>query len=168
MNERRVVITGIGLVSCIGKDARENWENAIAGRSGIRRITLIDPTPFTSQVAGEVNDFDPLESIDRKLVRRTDRYTQFALIASGEAWRQSGLGDYDLNADRFGVIIGTGIGGIGTLENEHVKALERGVDRISPYFCPMMIGNMASGVVAIELGARGVNFATMTAAFGAV
>ena len=153
----------MGLISCLGLDTRENWDNARAGKSGIRRMTLIDPTPFTSQIAGEVSDFDPGDYLDRKLVRKADRYTQFALIASHEAWKQSGLNDHGGDPTRFGVIIGTGIGGIGTLEAEHVKALERGVDRISPYFCPMMIGNMASGVVAIELGAKGVNFATMSA-----
>ncbi|MBN1434853.1 beta-ketoacyl-ACP synthase II [Candidatus Fermentibacterales bacterium] len=163
MNGQRVVITGMGLISCIGKDTRENWQNAIDGKSGIRRITLIDPEPFTSQVAGEVRGFDPEAVLDRRIVKRADRYTQFALVASRAAWNHAGLSDSRTDPDRLGVIIGTGIGGIGTLEEEHVKALERGVDRISPFFCPMMIGNMASGMVAIDLGAKGINFATMTA-----
>jgi len=161
--KKRVVITGMGALSPIGLDVAECWANAVAGRSGIRRITLIDPTPFTTQIAGEVWGFDPGNYLDRKAAARIDRYTQFALVAANEAYASSGLRDSGQDPNRLGVIIGTGIGGITTWEAEHVKALEKGPDRISPFFCPMMIGNMASGRVAIELNARGINFATVTA-----
>lgn len=153
----------MGAIAPIGLNVAECWSNAVAGRSGLGRITLIDPEPFTTRIAGEVWGFDPGKYMDRKLAARTDRYTQFALVASNEAFEASGLKDSGIDPTRLGVIIGTGIGGITTWEAEHVKALEKGPDRISPFFCPMMIGNMASGRVAIELNAKGVNFATVTA-----
>jgi 3-oxoacyl-[acyl-carrier-protein] synthase II len=161
--KRRVVITGLGAISPIGLDVAECWSNAVAGRSGIRRITLLDPAPYTTQIAGEVHGFEAEKFLDRKLAARSDRYTQFAIVAAKEAYASAGLGNGSVDPDRLGVIIGTGIGGLGTMEAEHSKALEKGVDRISPFFCPMMIGNMACGRVAIELNARGINFATVTA-----
>ncbi|NLP05987.1 beta-ketoacyl-ACP synthase II [Candidatus Fermentibacteria bacterium] len=161
--KRRVVVTGMGAIAPIGLNVAECWSSAVAGRSGLGRITLIDPEPFTTRIAGEVWGFDPGKYMDRKLAARTDRYTQFALVASKEAFESSGLKDSGMDPTRLGVIIGTGIGGITTWEAEHIKALEKGPDRISPFFCPMMIGNMASGRVAIELNAKGVNFATVTA-----
>lgn len=153
----------MGAIAPIGLNVAECWSSAVAGRSGLGRITLIDPEPFTTRIAGEVWGFDPGKYMDRKLAARTDRYTQFALVASKEAFESSGLKDSGMDPTRLGVIIGTGIGGITTWEAEHIKALEKGPDRISPFFCPMMIGNMASGRVAIELNAKGVNFATVTA-----
>jgi 3-oxoacyl-[acyl-carrier-protein] synthase II len=159
---RRVVITGLGAISPIGLDVRQCWDSAVAGRSGIRTITLIDPAPYTTRIAGQVWGFEPEKYLDRKLAARSDRYTQFALVASKEAFEHSGLAGV-IAPERLGVIIGTGIGGLDTMETEHRKALEKGPDRISPFFCPMMIGNMASGRVAIELNARGVNYATVTA-----
>lgn len=153
----------MGAIAPIGLNVAECWSSAVAGKSGLGRITLIDPEPFTTRIAGEVWGFDPGKYMDRKLAARTDRYTQFALIASSEAFESSGLKDSGMDPTRLGVIIGTGIGGITTWEAEHIKALEKGPDRISPFFCPMMIGNMASGRVAIELNAKGVNFATVTA-----
>lgn len=160
--DRRVVITGLGAISPIGKTARESWESAVAGRSGIRRITLIDPSDFTSQIGGEIKDYDPQEYFDLKLVKRTDRYTQFAVIAAREAYVNSRL-EGDIDPERLGVIIGSGIGGITTLEREHKVALDKGVHRINPFFCPMMISNIAAGQVGIDIGARGLNFSTVTA-----
>jgi 3-oxoacyl-[acyl-carrier-protein] synthase II len=141
----------------------ESWKSAVSGKSGVHRITLLDPEPFTSQIAGEVSDFDPQEHLDRKVVRKTDRYTQFALVAAREAYESSGLGDSAIDPNRLGTIIGSGIGGIDTMEQNHKRALERGARRISPFFCPMMISNMASGWVGIDLNAKGINLATVTA-----
>ncbi|MCK4806896.1 MAG: beta-ketoacyl-ACP synthase II [Candidatus Aegiribacteria sp.] len=160
--EKRVVITGAGVIGPIGKTASENWQNAVSGRSGIRRMTIVDPEQFTSQIAGEVKDFDPLDFFDRKLAKRIDRYTQFAMIAAREAYADSGI-ENSIESERLGVIIGSGIGGITTLEHEHKIALERGANRISPFFCPMMISNIAAGRVGIDVGAKGLNFSTVTA-----
>ncbi len=160
--QKRVVITGAGVIGPIGKTASENWKNAVSGISGIRRMTIVDPEDFTSQIAGEVKDFDPLDYLDRKVAKRTDRYTQFAMVAAREAFAESGI-ENNIDPTRLGVIIGSGIGGITTLEREHKVALERGVSRINPFFCPMMIGNIAAGRVGIDVGAKGLNFATVTA-----
>lgn len=159
---KRIVITGVGTISPVGLTVSESWKNALAGHSGVRRMTLVDPEEFSSQIAGEVKNFDPLDYFDPKLAKRTDRYTQFAMIASREAYNDSGL-EGEINPERLGVIIGSGIGGITTLEKEHKVALERGVRRINPFFCPMMISNIAAGRVGIDIGAKGLNFATVTA-----
>lgn len=159
---KHIVITGIGAISPVGLTVAESWESALAGRSGVRRMTLVDPEEFSSQIAGEVKGFDPLDHFDHKLAKRTDRYTQFAMIASREAFADSGL-EGNISPERLGVIIGSGIGGINTLEREHKVALDRGVRRISPFFCPMMISNIAAGRVGIDIGAKGLNFATVTA-----
>ena len=160
--DKRIMITGVGAISPIGKTARESWESAVAGRSGIRRITLLDPSDFYSQIGGEIKEYDPLDYLEPKLAKRTDRYTQFALIAAREAYENSGA-DGVVDPERLGVIIGSGIGGITTLEREHVVALEKGVSRINPFFCPMMISNIAAGQVGIDIGAKGLNFSTVTA-----
>lgn len=152
----------MGAISPVGLNVAECWSNTVAGRSGIGPITLLDPAPYTTRIAGEVHGYEAEKFLDRKLAARSDRYTQFAIVAAGEAFASAGLGGA-IDPNRLGVIIGTGIGGLGTLETEHSKALEKGVDRISPFFCPMMIGNMASGRVAIELNAKGINYATVTA-----
>lgn len=159
---RRVVITGTGMISPVGKTVRESWENVVAGVSGVGRMTLMNPEFFTSKIAGEVKNYNPADYFDRKLVKRVDRYTQFAMIASREAFRESGLEGH-IHPERLGVIIGSGIGGIGTMEQEHKVALERGVHRINPFFCPMMISNISAGRVGIDLNAKGLNFATVTA-----
>ncbi len=153
----------MGAISPIGLTAAECWSNAVEGKSGIRRITLLDPEPYSTRIAGEVRGYDPSNYFDRKAASRVDRYTQFAMVAAAEAYATAGLKESGIDPTRLGVIIGTGIGGLGTMEEEHSKALEKGVDRISPFFCPMMIGNMASGRVAIDLNAKGINFATVTA-----
>ncbi len=159
---KRIVITGVGTISPIGLTVSESWKNALAGQSGVRRMTLVNPEEFSSQIAGEVKNFDPLDYFDHKLAKRTDRYTQFAMIASREAFADSGL-EGNISPERLGVIVGSGIGGINTLEREHKVALERGVKRINPFFCPMMISNIAAGRVGIDIGAKGLNFATVTA-----
>jgi len=160
---RRAVITGMGAITPLGNTAPVCWDNALNGRSGIRRLTLLDPSLFTSKISGEVRNFDANEHFDRKLLRKLDRNTQFAIVSSREAYNGSGIGESGIDPTRLGVIIGSGIGGIHTLESEHIVALDRGPDRISPFFCPKMISNMAAGMVAIDLGAKGINYATITA-----
>lgn len=160
--EKRVVITGAGIIGPVGNTASENWKGALSGRSGIRRMTIVDPEQFTSQIAGEVKDFDPLDYFDRKLSKRIDRYTQFAMIAAREAYEDSDIVN-SIEPERLGVIIGSGIGGITTLEREHKIALERGVSRMNPFFCPMMISNIAAGRVGIDVGAKGLNLCIVTA-----
>ncbi len=163
MSEKRVVITGLGALSPIGNSPLEAWQNAIAGNSGIRRLSVVDPELFTSQVAGEVKNFDAADFIGPKAVRRNDKYTQFAMVAARNAWEDSGLGDSGIAPERAGVIIGSGVGGLQTYEEQHTIAMERGPRRISSLFVPMMISNMAAGQVAIDLNAKGPNFATVTA-----
>ena len=162
---RRVVITGIGAVTPLGNDVATFWSRLVAGESGVRRIESFDPSRVTSQVAGEVRDFDPSAVLDRKEIRRNDRYTQFTLVAGREAMDAAGLPERlegEL-ADRTGVIIGSGLGGSATLMEQIGIQATRGPDRLSPFFIPMAIANMASGQTAISFGARGPNFATVSA-----
>jgi 3-oxoacyl-[acyl-carrier-protein] synthase II len=162
---RRVVITGMGTVIALGSDVGTTWEGMVAGRSGIATITQFDPSRVTSKIAGEVKDFDPSAILDRKDIRRTDRYIQFALVCSRQALDQAGLPgrlDDDLAA-RTGVIIGSGLGGVHTLFDNILLMGERGPDRISPFFVPMGIANVGAGQVAIATGAIGPNFATVSA-----
>lgn len=163
MSDKRVVITGLGVFSPIGNTVSEAWENAVAGNSGIARLSMIDPEPFTSQVAGEVKGFDPVELLGPRNARRNDRYTQFAMAAAEQAWADSGLSEASIDPERVGVVIGSGVGGMDTFEKQHTVAMNRGPGRISSLFVPMMISNMAAGQVAIDLNAKGPNFATVTA-----
>ena len=162
---RRVVVTGMGLVTSLGNDVASSWDGLVAGRSGIRTIESFDPSRLQAQIAGEVRDFDASHILDRKEVRRTDRYIQFGLVASRQAMDQAGLparleGD---EAERTGVILGTGLGGVGTLvEGISINAL-RGPDRISPFLIPMGIPNVGAGQVAISFGMTGPNFTTVSA-----
>lgn len=160
--QRRVVITGMGAICAIGNSVEEIWDAALAGRSGAAPISRFDPEGFETTFACEVKDFDPAERIGRKESRRMDRYTQLAVVATREAVGQSGL-DIGPISDRVGVLVGTGMGGIDTFEQGTETLLERGPKRISPFFVPMTLPNMASGVVAIDIGARGPNFAPVSA-----
>jgi 3-oxoacyl-[acyl-carrier-protein] synthase II len=160
-NSRRVVVTAMGLISPCGKTVAETWGNVSAGRSGIGRITAFDVTEFSSKIGGEVKGFDPEAYMDRKEARRMDRSVQLAIAASTEA--MAGLDPAALGADRFGVIIGSGIGGIQTFEQQHEVLIAKGPGRISPFFIPMMISDMAAGQVSIRYGLRGPNFATVSA-----
>jgi len=159
----RVVVTGIGAVSPVGLDAASTWEALIAGRSGVARITLFDPSEQDVTIAGEVKDFDPTVAMDRKEARRNDRFVQFAVAAAREAVEHAGLGINAGNSDQIGVIIGSGIGGIGTLSEQLEVLREKGPRRVSPFLVPMMISDMASGQVSIVLGARGPNVCTVSA-----
>ncbi len=162
---RRVVITGMGMITALGNDVASSWEGLVAGRSGVRTISTFDPSRLTSQIAGEVQDFDASGVLDRKDQRRTDRYIQFGLVAAREALDQAGLPERfegDL-AERTGVVLGTGLGGVGTLvDGISINAL-RGPDRISPFLIPMGIPNVGAGQVAINFGMTGPNFATVSA-----
>jgi len=160
---RRVVITGIGLVSSVGIGTETCWRNLVEGRSGVARITRFDPTAFDAQIAGEVKGFDPLQFVEKKEVKKIDVFIQYAMAASQFAVDDSGLRIGPGNASRVGVFIASGIGGFATIEREHSKLLEGGPGRISPFFIPASIINLAAGHVSIRFGARGPNLATCTA-----
>ncbi|MEJ2502196.1 MAG: beta-ketoacyl synthase N-terminal-like domain-containing protein, partial [Gemmatimonadota bacterium] len=162
----RVVITGLGLVTPVGGDVESSWSALLAGTSGAAPITLFDASEdFDVRFACEVKGFDPEQVMDRKEVRRTDRFVQFAIAVSLEAVRDAGLGE-DLapaRPDRVGVILGSGIGGITTFEEQTRIMIERGPKRVSPFFVPMFIPDMAAGLVSMRFGARGPNYATVSA-----
>lgn len=162
---RRVVVTGLGMVTALGNSVPATWENLLAGRSGIGPITRFDPSRLTARIAGEVKDFDASAVLDRKEQRRTDRHAQYALVATREAMDQAGLPDRlegDL-ATRTGVIIGAGLGGVQSLFDGIILLGERGPGRLSPFMAPMAMGNVAAGQVAISFGPIGPNFAVMAA-----
>ena len=165
MSTRRVVVTGMGMLSALGTTVDETWNGLVEGRSGIRRIESFDPQRLTSQVAGEVRNFDASGVLDRKDLRRTDRYIQFGLVATRQAMDQAGLPARleGTIAEETGVILGTGLGGVITLFDNVVTFAERGPDRISPFLVPMGIPNIGAGQVAISFGALGPNFATVSA-----
>ncbi len=163
MVNRRVVVTGIGLVSPLGIGTEANWRALMEGRSGIGRITHFDASKFAAQIAGEVKDFDPLLFIEKKDVKKMDIFIQFAIAASQFAMDDSGLTVTSENAPRIGVFIASGIGGFTTIEREHKALLEGGPRRISPFFIPSAIINLAAGQVSIRFGAKGPNSATCTA-----
>jgi 3-oxoacyl-[acyl-carrier-protein] synthase II len=163
MEERRVVLTGLGVVTALGSDLQTFWGNICSGKSGIGRITRWDASPFDCQIAAEIKDFDPKKYVDHKEVRRTDRYTQFSVAASKLAVADSQLDLPNENCDCIGVIIGSGIGGLETLEGQHSILLEKGASRVSPFTIPMLIANMGSGYVSMELGLRGPNWSPVSA-----
>jgi 3-oxoacyl-[acyl-carrier-protein] synthase II len=164
MSERRVVITGMGVVSPVGNDLESFWENLKAGRSGITRYTAFDSEKFDSKIAGEVRDFDPTPFYKTpKDVKRTDRYTQLAVAASKMSLDDSGIDLAATDLDRAGVMIGSGVGGLQTMEDQVTKMALKGPDRTSPFMIPMMISNMASGFISMEHGLRGPNMAIVTA-----
>jgi len=160
---RRVVVTGVGLVSPLGVGTGATWEGLCAGRSGAGRITKFDPSAFSSQIAHEVKDFDPLQFVEKKDVKKMDVFIHYAVAASHFAVTDAGLVIGPANAPRIGVFIASGIGGFGTIEREHKALLEGGPRKISPFFIPAAIINLASGQVSIRLGAKGPNLATCTA-----
>jgi 3-oxoacyl-[acyl-carrier-protein] synthase II len=159
----RVVITGMGAVTPIGIGLDAFWEGVVTAKNGVKPITLIDPTRHSVRFAGEVSEFNVTDFIDKKEAKRMDRFVQFAVVASDEAVKDSGLQITDENRDRVGVIIGCGVGGLQTWETEHTKFMEGGPDRVSPFLIPMMIVNMAAGHVSIRIGARGPNTALVSA-----
>lgn len=160
---RRVVVTGVGLVSCTGNTAAETWQSLVASKSGIGRITHFDPAAFSCQIAGEVRGFDAGQFVEKKELKKLARFMTFAIAATDEALAASGLKIGPEIAEEVGVYIGSGIGGFEVIEREHEKYLKGGPGRISPFFIPATIVNLASGQVSIRTGAKGPNSATATA-----
>jgi 3-oxoacyl-[acyl-carrier-protein] synthase II len=163
MDRKRVVVTGMGLITPLGIGVQKTWDALLEGRSGIRRITQFDAEQFPTKIAGEVEGFNPEDYIELKDIKKMDRFIHFALAASQMAMEDSGLKIDDGNAERVGVIIGSGIGGLHTIEHYHSVMLEKGPRRISPFFIPMLVVNLASGQVSIRYGAKGPNSALVTA-----
>ena len=163
--EQRVVITGVGAFSPLGNDAKASWDNALNGVNGIDTITRIDTKDYNVHLAGELKDFNIEDHIDKKEARRMDRFTQYAVVAAREAVKDAKLDINEDNANNIGVWIGSGIGGMETFEIAHTQLLERGPRRVSPFFVPMLIADMATGQVSIDLGAKGPNGATVTAVY---
>jgi len=161
--QKRVVVTGMGAVSSIGNDIETIWQNLQKGVSGIELVTKINPDDYPSKFAGEVKNFNAEDFISRKQARRMDPYCHYAMAASMMAFENSGNDRQLIDSNRFGVIIGSGIGGMTTLEREHTKLLEKGPGKISPFFIPMMIPNMAAGLVSIEFSAKGICESVVTA-----
>lgn len=163
MMKKRVVITGLGVVHSLGLDSNTFWNNIKDGKSGIKTITRFDTTEYSAKVGAQIDDFDPLVCIDRKEAKRMDLFTQFAVVAADQAVKMSNLDFSGLDPYRSGVLIGSGIGGMETLEDNCRILFEKGPKRVSPFFVPMMIGNMASGQVAIKYGLKGYNACVVTA-----
>ncbi|WGV57999.1 beta-ketoacyl-ACP synthase II [Brevibacillus brevis] len=161
--KRRVVITGVGVVSPVGNDAQTFWNSLLEGKSGIDRVAAFDASDYPTQIAGEVKNFDPEQYMDKKEIRRTDRFVQFGLAAAKMAVEDAKLEITPENAERVGVYIGSGIGGLTTWEEQHSVLLEKGPRRVSPFFIPMLIANMASGAVSIQYGAKGPTSSAITA-----
>jgi 3-oxoacyl-[acyl-carrier-protein] synthase II len=162
-SSRRVVVTGLGAVTPLGNTVPEFWANVIAGKSGVREITLFDASGMPTRIAAEVRGFEPGELIGKKEARRMDRFAQFAFVAAREAVADATLAITDDNRDRIGVIFASGIGGILTLEDQHKLLLERGPDRVSPFFIPMLMGNSAPGQISIALNVHGPTQTTVSA-----
>ncbi len=163
MSTRRVVVTGLGALSPVGNNAEEFWSSLMQGRSGVGPITKFDTEGYPTRIAGEVRNFDPLNFVDKKDARRLDPYLQYAVASSVLAVQDAALDTGKVDSTRFGVLIGSGIGGITTLLESHRNLLEKGPDRVSPFFIPMLIVNMASGLVSIRFGAKGPNSSVVTA-----
>ena len=161
--KKRVVITGMGAITPIGNNLEAYWQALLAGKSGIGPITLFDASKHKCRIAGEVKGFDPLEHLDAKDAKRTDRFAQFAIAASKQALADASLTITDLNAEQVGVMIGTGVGGLKVMEEQQSVYMKKGPNRCSPFMVPMMIANMAAGLTAIHTGAKGPNSCAVTA-----
>ncbi len=166
MEKRRVVITGLGAISALGHNVNDTWNGIKEGVCGIDEITLFDKELTKVKIAAEVKNLDVSQYIDKKAAKRIDRFSQLGLIAAKEAYAHSGLTDATFDRDRFGVIVSSGIGGLDTIEKDHTKAMTKGHDRISPFFVPMSITNLAAGNIAIEINALGMCTCPVTACAG--
>ncbi len=160
---KRVVITGMGAITPLGNNVETYWEALKQGKNGIDKIDKFDVEEFSTQMAAQVKDFDPIDYIDRKEARRMDRFCQFALAATYQAMQDASLNTEKLDKERFGVIIGSGIGGLETMENQVKTLINKGPNRVSPFLVPMMIVNMAAGQISIAVGAKGINTTVVTA-----
>jgi len=163
MGERRVVVTGLGAITPLGCSVQAFWDGLVAGRSGVRPVTKFDASEYPSRIAADVAEFDPAAFLDPRESRRMDKFVQYGAAAAKMAVEDSGLEVTEANAERVGVIVGSGIGGIATWEEQHTTLLQRGPRRVSPVFIPMLICNMVSGTVSIMLGAKGPNLTIVTA-----
>ncbi|MBF6615668.1 beta-ketoacyl-ACP synthase II [Pollutimonas thiosulfatoxidans] len=161
--KRRVVITGLGIVSPVGNDIDSAWDNIVNGRSGVGRITRFDPSAFNAQIAGEVKDFDITQYMSAKESKQMDTFIHYGVAAGVQAWRDAGLEITDENADRIGTIIGSGIGGLPRIEETQIEYLQRGPRRISPFFVPASLINLISGQLSIMLGLKGPSYAVVSA-----
>jgi 3-oxoacyl-[acyl-carrier-protein] synthase II len=160
---KRVVVTGLGALTPIGNNLTQYWEGLLNGRNGIATITLFDPSRHACQIAGEVKGYDPYDYMDRKDAKRMDRFAQFAVSATKQAIADANFEINDMNAEQVGVMIGTGVGGLKVMEDQQEVYLTKGPDRCSPFMVPMMIANMAAGLTAIHVGAKGPNSCPVTA-----
>ena len=163
MPQRRIAVTGMGLVTPIGEAVDSFWDNLLLGRSGVRQVTLFDTTGFDVRIGGECTDFDAHRYIDRKAAKRMDRFTHFAVVAARAAFEHSGLEPSGFNPDRAGAIVGSGIGGLMELETQKQRLLEKGPSKVSAFTIPKLMVNAASGNISIELGLRGPSNAVATA-----
>ena len=161
--KRRTVITGLGILTSIGNNKKTFWENLVNGKSGIGLITRFDTSDFSSKIAGEIKDFDPLTYIDRKDAKRMDLFCQYGIASALQAVEDSGLEMQKVDLEKTGAIIASGIGGLTTWENQHNRLLNKGPSRVSPFFIPSMIVNTAAGSIAIRFGIKGPNFAVSSA-----
>lgn len=161
--KNRVVITGIGAITPIGNNAKDFWNGIKEGKCGINEITAFDTADYKAKLAAEVKDFKVEDYIDKREARRMDKYCQFAMVAADEAVKDAELNMEEVDSERFGVMVGSGIGGIATIEEQHKKLMEKGPKRISPFFIPMIISNMAAGNIAIKFGAKGICTTVVTA-----
>ena len=161
--ERRVVITGLGALTPIGNSTEEFWNGIKEGKCGVDEIKSFDTTDFKVKLAAELKEYNPEDYFDKREAKRLDKFSQYAMIVAREAWKDSGLDKETENMERVGIIIGSGIGGIQTIETEHEKCITKGPDRVSPMYIPMGISNMATGNVAIDIGAKGESIAMVTA-----
>ncbi|CDM69772.1 3-oxoacyl-[acyl-carrier-protein] synthase 2 [Clostridium bornimense] len=161
--ERRVVVTGLGALTPLGLNVEESWNGVKEGKVGIDKITLIDASEHKAKVAGELKNFNAEEYLGKKEAKRMDRFTQLAVIAAREAIKDSGIDLERVNRERFGVIVSSGIGGLGTIEEQVINKHEKGVGRVSPFFVPMSIINLVAGTIAIEFGAKGICSSVVTA-----
>jgi 3-oxoacyl-[acyl-carrier-protein] synthase II len=160
---RRVVVTGMGIISPLGSELGEFWKRLTAGESGIGPVTRFDTAGYDARIAGEVKDFRAEQYMDRKDARRADLFVQYAIAGTANAVAQAGIRNDNVDPARYGVVIGSGIGGIATFEDQHRNLMEKGPSRVSPFFIPMMISDMASGQVSIQFGAKGPNYCTVSA-----
>ncbi|HET6921908.1 MAG TPA: beta-ketoacyl-ACP synthase II, partial [Anaeromyxobacteraceae bacterium] len=163
MSQRRVVVTGLGLLSPVGIGVEESWKAIVAGKSGIGPITQFDASTFPTRIAGEVKGFQPEQYMDRKEVRRNDRFIHFALAAAHMAMEDSGLDMAKEDPERVGAIVGSGMGGLRELEDTHTTIVERGVRKVGPFFIPSLIVNLAPGQIALRWGLKGPNFSPVSA-----
>ncbi|MBN1465392.1 beta-ketoacyl-ACP synthase II [candidate division KSB1 bacterium] len=160
---KRVVVTGMGVITPIGNNVGTFWQNLQVGTNGVGPLTLIDPGPHKTKIVAEVKDFDPADYIDRKEVRRMERFTQFALVAADEAIVDSGIDLSSVDRDYFGAIVASGIGGMPTFEKQYLNYLEGGPRKVSPFFVPMLISDISAGYISIKHGLKGINYCTTSA-----